>query len=89
MAIHSTWRAARAELAGSALGQNFRLGLKAAAAAGIAGLMAFSSANAQEGKFYESVNGQVVEISESAAQGLGLAPDHWEIWLFRRNTTPT
>lgn len=67
--IHSTWRVARTELAESKLGREFYLGLKTAAAAGVAGLMALSPANAQEGKFYESINGKVVEISETAAQG--------------------
>ena len=49
MPIHSTirsaWRAACTEFGESSLGQKFHLGLKTAAAAGIAGLMALGPAS--------------------------------------------
>jgi hypothetical protein len=85
--IRSAWRAARAEFAGSTLERTFQLGVKAAVSAGFAGLVAFSPANAQEGKFYERIGGKVYEINANAAQGL--TPDHWELYLFNRGTTPS
>jgi hypothetical protein len=84
--IHSAWRAARDECAGSTLGEKLELGLKSAAAAGIAGLMALGPGDAQA-KFYERLNGHVYEINENAAQGL--TPDHWEVYYFKSGSPPS
>jgi len=55
--------------------------------AGFAGLVAIGPASAQTGKFYERIKGHVYEINANAAQGL--TPDHWELYLFKRGTTPS
>jgi hypothetical protein len=84
--IHSAWRAARAEFADSALGEKLHLGLKTAAAAGIAGLMTLGPANAYD-KFYERFGDNIQEIDFSAA--LELKPEYWEVLLFKRGATPS
>lgn len=85
--IRSAWRTARSEFTESALGRTLNLGVKAAVSAGFAGLVALGPANAQEGKFYAKKVGQPpTEIDQTTAQRLH--PDYWEVYYFRRGTTP-